>query len=169
MNWTRFKETAPEIAKAAEKAFADVGVILLGTIRKDGSPRISPVEFSFLEGELCFGGMWHSFKALDLLRDPRCILHNSLKDKHASKGEVKLHGRAVNLVPDKNARLRWAEAIRKDSGMDLRGRKYHLFSFDVESAGVFRAEKDARLLKIWRAGEPVVERRQTMEDSAPPE
>ena len=167
MNWKTFEKAAPELARAADKAFADAGVILLGTIRKDGSPRISPVEFSYHDEELCFGGIWHSFKALDLLRDPRCTIHNLIQDKYASGGEVKLHGKAVDLVPDKKARQKWADAIRKTSGMDLRGRKFHLFSFDVESGGLFTAEGDARVLKVWRAGRGMTERRQTMDECAP--
>jgi hypothetical protein len=169
MNWKAFRKSAPELAAAAEKAFADAGVLLLGTIRKDGSPRISPVEYSYLEEELCFGGIWHSLKAIDLLRDPRCTVHSAIKDKLATGGEIKLHGRAVDLVPDKNARLRWAEAIRKASGMDFRGRKFHLFSFDVASGGHFTADGDARVLKVWRAGKGISERRQTMDECAPPE
>jgi hypothetical protein len=66
---------------------------LLGTVRKDGSPRISPVEASVIEGELVFGAMPWSLKAADLGRDPRCVLHSAVSDPNGSEGELKLYGR----------------------------------------------------------------------------
>ena len=49
---------------------------MLGTLRADGSPRISPCEVDLVDGRLCFGMMWQSHKALDLLRDPRLAVHS---------------------------------------------------------------------------------------------
>jgi hypothetical protein len=68
---------------------------LLGTLRKDGSPRISPVEPYLSQGELLFGAMTWSLKARDLMRDPRCVLHSSVTDPDGGDGELKLYGRAV--------------------------------------------------------------------------
>jgi predicted pyridoxine 5'-phosphate oxidase superfamily flavin-nucleotide-binding protein len=95
--WPAFKETAPELAAKAEELFEETGVILVGTIRKDGSPRISPVEPLFVDGELLLGMMWQSLKALDLLRDPRCTVHNCITDRMAPHGEFKLHGVAADI------------------------------------------------------------------------
>jgi hypothetical protein len=78
MNWKTFQETAPELARLAQERFARSGVALLGTLHEDGSPRISPVEPLLTEGELLLGMMWHSTKAMDLLRDPRCTLHTAM-------------------------------------------------------------------------------------------
>jgi hypothetical protein len=74
------------------------GVALLGTIRRDGSPRISPVEPAIAAGQLMFGIM-RSAKNRDLERDPRCVLHSSVSDPNGSEGEFKLYGRAV-LIED---------------------------------------------------------------------
>jgi hypothetical protein len=68
---------------------------LLGTLRKDGSPRISPVEPYLSQGELLFGAMTWSLKARDLVRDPRCVLHSAVTDPDGGDGELKLYGRAV--------------------------------------------------------------------------
>ena len=38
---------------------------MLGTIRKDGFPRVSPVEFFIFSGELYLGMIWQSYKAQD--------------------------------------------------------------------------------------------------------
>jgi hypothetical protein len=44
--------------------------ILVGTLTKDGSPRITPVEAYILDGHLLSNMIPRSLKALDLLRDP---------------------------------------------------------------------------------------------------
>ena len=86
---------APEIAELGAKRLKEVRVALLGTLRKDGSPRISPVEPYLSQGELLFGAMTWSLKARDLLRDPRCVLHSAVTDPDGGDGELKLYGRAV--------------------------------------------------------------------------
>jgi hypothetical protein len=40
MNWDEFKAAVPELAEAGEKLFERVGVVLVGTLRKDGSWRV---------------------------------------------------------------------------------------------------------------------------------
>jgi Pyridoxamine 5'-phosphate oxidase len=70
---------------------------LLGTLRKDGSPRISPVEPFFSHGHLLFGSMSASLKTRDLLRDSRCVLHSAISDPDSGEGELKLYGRAAEV------------------------------------------------------------------------
>ena len=95
MNWRELEEAAPEIARLGRERLELAGVALLGTIRKDGSPRISPVEPFLTRGELVFGAMSWSAKTRDLLRDPRCVLHSAISSPDGGEGELKLHGRAV--------------------------------------------------------------------------
>ena len=52
MIWGHFKKSVPEIAKQMEESFGRNGLSLVGTIRSDGFPRISPVEVFFLPKEL---------------------------------------------------------------------------------------------------------------------
>jgi hypothetical protein len=68
-------------------------------VRKDGSPRISPVEACVSEGELVFGAMPWSLKAADLARDPRCVLHSAVSDPNGAEGELKLYGRVEEAPP----------------------------------------------------------------------
>jgi hypothetical protein len=162
VNWDGFKQAAPELAERAEQLFDKAGVVLVGTIRKDGSPRISPVEALITGGELYLGMMWRTYKALDLLRDARCTVHNTIQDRFATDGELKLHGR-VHDIQDPDTRKRYGDALYEKIGWkppeDV---KFHLFSVDVESAALFVADGDARLVKRWRAGEPIEEFRQTL-------
>ena len=107
MIWREFELAAPDLARAGRERFERTSVALIGTLRPDGSPQISPVEPYFVEGHLLLGCMARSTKARDLRRDSRCSLHSSISDVTGSEGEFQLHGRAV-LVHD-NA-LRTADA-----------------------------------------------------------
>ena len=49
---------------------------ILGTLRADGSPRLSGIETTFKDGELWLGMMPGSRKVQDLQRDPRLALHS---------------------------------------------------------------------------------------------
>src|SRR5215218_10885762 len=60
LNWHTFEEVAPEMAAVWKELFERTGgVMLIGTIRRDGSPRISNVDPCILAGELYLGMMWH--------------------------------------------------------------------------------------------------------------
>ena len=76
---------------------------MLGTIRADGTPRISPVEPFLLGGHLLVGVMARSAKALDLTHDPRCAVHSIVTAPNKGEGELKLFGR-VDQVFDPELR-----------------------------------------------------------------
>lgn len=102
MIWRDLEAAAPEIARLGEERFDRARVALLGTLRKDGSPRISPVEPYLTQGHLLFGTMSWSSKTRDLRRDPRCVLHSVISDPDSGEGELKLYGRAI--VADEQTR-----------------------------------------------------------------
>jgi hypothetical protein len=162
MSWADFKKSAPALARKAEQLFDKTGVVLLGTVRKDGSPRISPVEPLIAQGELYVGMMWKSLKAADLLRDPRCTVHSAIRDRSAKDGEFKLHGR-VRYIQDQAERKRYGQALFKKIGWNPEGMKYHLFAVDVASAGFFVNKSNYRIMKRWREGGKTEQIKQTME------
>ncbi len=144
MNWDAFATAAPEIAERAETRFRTDGLCLVGTLRRDGSPRISPCEIDVAAGELLLGMMWRSRKAIDLLRDPRFVVHSVTRDREGTEGDVKLYGRAIDVsAPD--VRQSYREAIKARIGWAPDEPEYHLFALDVESAGyvVFGDERYA--------------------------
>jgi len=160
VSWRAFRVAAPELGTKAEALFERTGVVLLGTVRSDGSPRISPVEPLIVEHDLYLGMMWRSLKALDLLRDPRCTLHSSISDRLAREGEFKLHGR-VSEVRDLEERARYCAALKAKIGWAPDEPRFHLFVLShVESAALFFNEETERVVKRWRAGEEVAEFRQ---------
>jgi Pyridoxamine 5'-phosphate oxidase len=95
MNWRDLESAAPEIAHLGRERLEQARVALLATLRKDGSPRISPVEPYLTQGHLIFGAMSWSLKTRDLLRDPRCVLHSAVTGPDSGEGELKLYGRAT--------------------------------------------------------------------------
>jgi hypothetical protein len=93
--WRDLELGAPTIARLGLTRLSCPRVALLGTLRRDASPRISPVEPSIAEGQLLIGAMAWSGKAADLRRDPRYVLHSAVTDPDSGEGELKLSGAAV--------------------------------------------------------------------------
>jgi Pyridoxamine 5'-phosphate oxidase len=93
--WRDLELAAPEIAQPGKARFEEARVALLATLRRDGSPRISPVEPYLAEGHLLFGAMAWTLKVRDLERDARCTLHSAITGPNEREGELKLYGRAI--------------------------------------------------------------------------
>jgi hypothetical protein len=132
MNWGEFADAAPELACAGAERFERTGLALVGTLRRDGWPRISPVEPYIVDGELMLGMMWRSRKALDLLRDPRLAVHSTTSNRDGTEGDFELSGRASE-VQDVKRRQRFEDAV--EAKIHWRPQNpYHLFSVQIESA-----------------------------------
>lgn len=100
MSWRDVELGAPELARLGTARLSSARVALLGTLRRDGSPRISPVEPYIAAGQLLIGAMAWSAKASDLRRDPRYVLHSVVTGPDRGEGELKLYGPAVEADPD---------------------------------------------------------------------
>jgi len=150
MNWTEFAEAAPDLARLFRERLDKTGLALIGTIRKDGTPRISPLEAGVLEDHLLLGGMWQSKKFLDLIRDPRCLVHTVVSNKDGREGEVKLRGRVVEVI-DPVMRERNAQHAFDTTGWRPE-EPYHLYWLDIESAAFIQySGKGDQTIKTWRA------------------
>ena len=146
MKWETFEVGAPELAQLARMEFERHGMALVGTLRKDGSPRISCVLPYVLDGELYLGMMWQSRKAVDLLRDSRLVLHNPISTNRGDEVEVSLQGRAVE-VHEPEVRRRYVANLS-----EWEGRDFHLFSVDIESVGLIRYDRGEQHVKVWPRG-----------------
>jgi len=146
VKWQEFEASAPDLAALARDEFERYGVVLVGTLRKDGSPRISCVLPCVLDGELYLGMMWRSRKAVDLLRDPRLVLHNPICTNRGDEVEISLQGRVVE-TQDRDVRRRYVDALS-----EWEGREFHLFSVDIESAGLVRYESGVQHVNVWPRG-----------------
>ena len=133
MNWGAFAAASPDLAALGRERFERHELCMLGTLRRNGWPRVSPCELDFVGDELMLGMMWKSPKALDLLRDDRCVLHSCTSDRMGNQGDFKLYGRARSQE-DETVRSAYREAIRARIDWEPTG-PFHLFAIEVESAG----------------------------------
>lgn len=152
VTWEQFSEQDPELAALGEEQFARTGLALVGTLRRDGWPRISPVEPFIVDGQLYLGMMWRSRKALDLLRDPRCVIHSSVSDRRGSEGEFKVYGRAED-VTDLEERRWFADAVFNAIGYRPEEPEFHCFAIAIESVAYTQLKDDQFVHRMWRASE----------------
>jgi hypothetical protein len=126
--------------------------VLVGTLRSDGWPRISPDEPVVMDGVLYLGMMYRSTKALDLRRDPRLLVHSVVSDRNGKEGEVKVYGRA-RLVEDADEQTRYSDALFAQIGWKPDG-DFDLFAVDIDSAVVQRFDDGLQTTSVWRPGTP---------------
>ena len=148
LTWAELETAAPEIAGLGRELLERFQFVLVGTLTKDGSPRISPVEAYVIDGHLVLNMIPRSVKALDLLRDPRVYVHGPVTAK-AGDPELKLAGRAV-VLEDETLRRRLSdlfwEQIRWRPAPDS-----HDFEVLIERASWF-TYGDGQTSLRWRAG-----------------
>ena len=149
MNWSQFKQSAPDLASLAEERFQRNGLVLVGTLRRDGWPRISPVEPLIVDGVLYLGMSYRSRKALDLLRDSRITVQTIVTNKDGTEGEVKLYCHAED-VQSPEVKSTYLEAVRRELGYELSAdEEFHLFGVDVNSAAYVAIEKGEQKVLVW--------------------
>jgi hypothetical protein len=144
MNWGELEAAAPEIAERGRERLAEAHVALLATLRKDGSPRISPVEPYISGGHLLFGAMSWSLKVRDLLRDPRCALHSAITGPNNAEPEFKLYGQA--LEADEELRKTCAEGWWHDQAEGAAA----VFEVDVELATLITWDLEGGEMSVRR-------------------
>lgn len=151
VTWGEFESTAGPLAAISRERFEGAGLVLVGTLRRRGGPRISPVEPLIVDGRLYLGMMWRSVKALDLQRDPRCVVHSLVTDKDGADGDVKVYGRAVE-ISNSEERDRYGAALYDRIGWRPSG-DFHLFAVDIDEVGYFRVESQMHRVWHWRPGQ----------------
>jgi hypothetical protein len=149
VSWAEFTEQEPELARLGAERLEATGLCMLGTLRRNGFPRISPLEPLIHDGELYLGMMWQSRKARDLLRDARCVVHNAHADKRGTDGDFKLYGNARD-VRDAGERERYCRALEAKIGWRPENDEFHLFRVDVTEVGWFRVVGKEHETRVWR-------------------
>jgi hypothetical protein len=148
MRWDEFVAAAGELAALGEERLREHELCLVGTLRRNGWPRITPIEPDFVDGELMLGMMWRSPKALDLLRDPRLVVHSVVSRREGDEGDFKLYGRAVP-VEDSVRRARYRATVKARIDWEPEEPNYHLFAVDVDSAGFVTFAEGNRYGMAW--------------------
>jgi hypothetical protein len=153
-SWQQFRDEAPELARRADERFDKTGLVLVGTLRRDGWPRISPVEPIVMEGALYLGMMPGSTKSRDLQRDPRVLVHSVVSDKDGADGETKLYGHA-RWIAGEEERERYCQALFAKIGWRPDG-DFDLFDVDIVQAADQTFGGGHRSV-VWRPGQAPVE------------
>jgi hypothetical protein len=153
MHWHEFAAQQPRLADLAMGRLAGPGVVLVGTIRRDGTPRVSPVEPLFWERDLWLSMMWGSHKARDIDRDPRILVHSIVTSRHGTEGECKVRGRAV-AETDPGVQIGYADAVSSRLGWEPQPGRFHLFRIDVEDVTFIRYDDATgdQYVTRWPAG-----------------
>jgi len=170
MRWSELERTQPRLAALGERKLGAAGVVLVGTLRRDGLPRISPVEPLFWRGDLwlCMG--WGSRKAGDLMRDRRILVHSIVVGRHGTDGEFKVRGSAI-LNQDEPTRAAFADEVSRRLGWKPEPGKFHLFRVDVEDITYVHWDDatNDQFVARWPGGEEFVRRGTSATSQGPPE
>ena len=140
MRWSELEQNQGSLAELGKTLLIKPGVVLVGTIRRDGSPRISPVEPFVMDGELMLSMMWGSKKAADLMRDPRILVHSIVVGRDGGEGEFKVRGTA-RLVENLTLQRRYAAAVSADLGWTPEPGRFHLFLIDIDEVTFIRYDQ----------------------------
>jgi hypothetical protein len=131
VSWRDFDAAVPRLAAVGVGYL--IPVAMLGTVRQDGSPRISPIEPHLHTGELLIAAMVWSQKAADLKRDPRYVLHSPVTGSETGEAEFKLSGSAIQSDCASN---------RSVAGAWWSG-------YPAEAAVIFQLRLDATVYVTW--------------------
>jgi hypothetical protein len=170
MRWSDLVQRQPRLAELARARLIEPGVLLVVTIRRDGTPRLSPVEPLVLDGELLLSMMSGSLKAADLLCDPRVLVHSIVTNRDGDLGELKLRGRA-EAVDDVDVQRRYADAATAELGWQAEVGRFHVFKVDIEDVSYLRYQQPSgdQYVVTWPPPREVVRRATSATSVGPPE
>ena len=159
MNWTEFAERQPGLAKVGRERLLEPGVVLVSTIRRDGAPRLSPVEPLVMDDDLWLSMLWHSAKATDLLRDSRILVHSIITSRDGTAGEFKIRGTA-RAETDPSVHQQYADEVGQRLGWSPTVGKFHLFAVDIAELSFIRYDKASgdQFVAMFPAGREFVRR-----------
>lgn len=159
MHWLDIEHAQPRLARLAHERLIAPGVVLVATIRRDGTPRLSPVEPLVLDGDLWLSMMQGSGKARDLLRDPRVLVHSIVTNRDGAGGEFKVRGTA-RAEDDPGVQRRYVEAVAGSLGWYPTPGRFHLFAVDVSDVSFIRYETATgdQYVAMWPSGREFIRR-----------
>jgi general stress protein 26 len=159
MRWDDLQTQQPRLGAVAHERLIAPGVLLVVTVRRDGTPRLSPVEPFVLGGDLWLSMLLGSLKAADLHRDPRVLVHSVVTGPNGEDGEIKLRGTAV-AADDRDAQQRYADAVSAALPWSPEVGRFHLFRVDVDDVTYIRYDNESgdQYLVRWPAGTETVRR-----------
>ena len=149
--WNDVTTASPELAALVRARIEATGLALLATLRHDGSPRISGIEPSFFGDHLWIGMMDGSRKGRDLQRDPRFALHNATVDKTVAEGDVKISGRAIEVLDDAE-KAEFLRLFETANGYAPPPGPMQLFTADITEVVTVKPDGDHLDIDTWIEG-----------------
>jgi hypothetical protein len=170
MDWSELAGAQPRLAGLGRERLLDRGVVLVATIRSNGTPRISPVEPFILDSLLWLFMLGGSTKAADLQRDPRIVVHSVITSRDGGEGEFKIRGRAL-AEHDVTVQRRYAAAVAAALGGAPESGRFHLFAVDIEQVTFIRYDEATgdQLVAIWPSSREFIRRGTTATSLGDPE
>jgi hypothetical protein len=169
MKWSAIAAGEPALGAVVFDKLIRPGVLLAGTIRRDGSPRISGAEPLVMDGDLWLSMMRTSAKATDLARDRRILLHSIVTGPEPA-AEVKVRG-TVHAEDDHDVQRRYAAAVSAEIGWRPIVGEFTLFVVDVEDVTYsgYDADTSGQHVARWPAGLEYVRPMATPTSLGPPQ
>lgn len=131
--WIQFRKEAPELAEKVESSFESNIHHVIGTIRKNGSPRLSGTEVR-IDDEVRIGIMPDAVRLQDIDHDPRVEIHSAPLEPDLAHGDARLSGR-----------------LEHSGGCE--------FTLDVTRVTLVRVVDHQLLHQVWRPGLGIQESR----------
>jgi len=135
---------------------------VLGTIRADGSPRLSGIDPFFVDGDLWIGSMPNARKGADIARDLRIALHSvpwesrppDPDGKAVPAADVKLAARAVRVTDAKRqaevmAKFATARGLETDGLDQAESQQADLFAIDLVSVVLTGVADEKLVIERW--------------------
>jgi hypothetical protein len=151
--WAQFERDAPEIAEVATRLWPGplalhrngslpdgaswFAIAYLGTVRRDGGPRVHPFCPILADGRLFAAIPRSSPKGWDLRRDPRCVIHAL---PGADDDELCIRALAREVSTDESPRASIGAVVARTGvgGMIESVAHDPLFEFDLRQVDVAR-------------------------------
>jgi len=155
VTWTDFEQAAGDLAQRVRSRMESHRHVVMGTLRPDGSPRLSGMEAPIRSGHLWLAMTPGSLKAQDLHRDPRFALHSALDSEHLPAGDARISGVAVAADSAQQAEFVAGHhhPIEDPSLMEL-------FVARIRRVALVRVADDALLIEGWTPSAGLVQVKQ---------
>ena len=141
--WAEFERADAELA-ASGRELLDGRVCFHATLRRDGSPRVHPVEPWIASGLLMVRFRGGSPKVAEVAGDPRYALHSPMDNPNGEGGEFLVRGRMMPVTPDHPAAAEVVQTTRVPLA-------FYTLSVDEAVGTTYEGKELDPVYRRWRA------------------
>lgn len=116
----------------------------MGTLRRDGAPRLSGMETPIRDGHLWLAMDPDSRKADDLRRDPRFSIHSAPDGEDLASGDARIEGRVLSALDTEVALFVEGHRFPIDDPSTM-----SLFTADITRVVLARVEGQSLVVMAW--------------------